>query len=58
MVLAKYYKANFIETDAVSKHKSVNRGGGFGHTGFQISQIEIYIIFSKKSVRLLEWDKE
>ncbi|MGG5460852.1 dUTP diphosphatase [Clostridium sp. B9] len=34
MVLAKYYKANFIETDDVSKHKSVNRGGGFGHTGF------------------------
>lgn len=34
MVLAKYYKANFIETDDVSKLKSVNRGGGFGHTGF------------------------
>lgn len=34
MVLAKYYKANFIETDDVSKFKSVNRGGGFGHTGF------------------------
>ncbi|MEY8254131.1 dUTP diphosphatase [Clostridium perfringens] len=34
MVLAKYYKANFIKTDDVSKLKSVNRGGGFGHTGF------------------------
>ena len=34
MVLAKYYKANFIKTDDVSKFKSVNRGGGFGHTGF------------------------
>lgn len=34
MVLAKYYKANFIKTDDVSKVKSVNRGGGFGHTGF------------------------
>lgn len=34
MVLAKYYKANFIETDDVSKLKTVNRGGGFGHTGF------------------------
>ncbi|MDU8978235.1 MAG: aminotransferase, partial [Clostridium perfringens] len=27
-------KANFIKTDDVSKLKSVNRGGGFGHTGF------------------------
>lgn len=34
MVLAKYYKDNFIKTDDVSKLKSVNRGGGFGHTGF------------------------
>ena len=34
MVLAKYYKANFIKTDDVSKLKSINRGGGFGHTGF------------------------
>ena len=34
MVLSKYYKANFIKTDDVSKLKSVNRGGGFGHTGF------------------------
>ena len=34
MVLAKYYKANFIKTDDVSKLKSVNRGSGFGHTGF------------------------
>ena len=34
IVLAKYYKANFIKTDDVSKLKSVNRGGGFGHTGF------------------------
>ncbi|MDU6634377.1 MAG: aminotransferase [Clostridium perfringens] len=34
MVLAKYYKANFKKTDDVSKLKSVNRGGGFGHTGF------------------------
>lgn len=34
MVLAKYYKANFIKTEDVSKHKDVNRGGGFGHTGF------------------------
>lgn len=34
MVLAKYYKANFIKTEDVSKLKSVNRGGGFGHTGF------------------------
>lgn len=34
MVLAKYYKANFIKIDDVSKLKSVNRGGGFGHTGF------------------------
>ncbi|WP_024613868.1 aminotransferase [Clostridium sp. Ade.TY] len=34
MVLAKYYKANFIHTDNVAKIKGVNRGGGFGHTGF------------------------
>lgn len=34
MVLAKYYKANFIHVDNVEKIKGVNRGGGFGHTGF------------------------
>ena len=35
MVLAHYYKANFIKTDDISKiKKGVNRGGGFGHTGF------------------------
>lgn len=34
MVLAKYYRANFIKTCDVKKHKSVDRGGDFGHTGF------------------------
>lgn len=34
MVLARYYKANFIKTDDITKiKKGVNRGGGFGHTG-------------------------
>ncbi|MEG1001871.1 dUTP diphosphatase [Clostridium sp.] len=34
MVLAKYYKANFIDSTNVADIKGVNRGGGFGHTGF------------------------
>lgn len=34
MVLAKYYKANFVPVDNVAEIKGVNRGGGFGHTGF------------------------
>ena len=34
MILAKYYKANFIHVDNVEQIKGVNRGGGFGHTGF------------------------
>ncbi|MGL4570591.1 MAG: dUTP diphosphatase [Clostridium sp.] len=34
MVLAKYYKANFIDSTNVAEIKGVNRGGGFGHTGF------------------------
>ncbi|MPQ42660.1 dUTP diphosphatase [Clostridium tarantellae] len=33
MVLAKYYKANFIQVDNVKVIKNVDRGGGFGHTG-------------------------
>ncbi len=34
MVLAHYYKANFIKIDDITKiKKGVNRGGGFGHTG-------------------------
>ncbi|MEX6585199.1 dUTP diphosphatase [Paraclostridium bifermentans] len=34
MVLAKYYRANFIHVYDVEEIKGVNRGGGFGHTGF------------------------
>ncbi|MFR6018525.1 MAG: dUTP diphosphatase [Paraclostridium sordellii] len=34
MVLAKYYRANFIHAYDVEEIKGVNRGGGFGHTGF------------------------
>ncbi|MGL5245338.1 MAG: dUTP diphosphatase [Sarcina sp.] len=33
MVLAKYYKANFVEVDDIRIIKSSDRGGGFGHTG-------------------------
>ena len=36
MVLAKYYKANFIKTDDVSKLKSVNRGGDLVIQAFKI----------------------
>jgi dUTP pyrophosphatase len=34
MVLAKNYRANFIHVYDVEEVKGVNRGGGFGHTGF------------------------
>ena len=34
MVLAKYYRANFIHVYDVEEIKGVNRGGGYGHTGF------------------------
>lgn len=34
MVLAKYYRANFIHVYDVEEIKGVNRGGGFGHSGF------------------------